>query len=99
MAKVILRQKAIEDLDEIWDYTLLNWSEKQAFLYYNSIRISCAEIGKNPKIGRSFNQIGKNILGLKSGRHIIFYQQISTDKIEVLRILHERMDIEIRLDK
>jgi toxin ParE1/3/4 len=30
MAKVILRQKAIDDLNNIWDYTFEKWSEKQA---------------------------------------------------------------------
>lgn len=30
MAKVTLRQKAIDDLNDIWDYTFEQWSEKQA---------------------------------------------------------------------
>lgn len=30
MAKVILRQKAIDDLNEIWTYTFEERSEKQA---------------------------------------------------------------------
>ena len=30
MANVALRQKAIDDLNDIWDYTYKMWSEKQA---------------------------------------------------------------------
>jgi len=33
MAKVILRQEAIDDLNAIWDYTFEQWSEKQADKY------------------------------------------------------------------
>jgi toxin ParE1/3/4 len=30
MAKVILRQEAIDDLSDIWEYTFQEWSENQA---------------------------------------------------------------------
>jgi toxin ParE1/3/4 len=33
MAKVILRQEAIDDLNDIWDYTFEEWSEVQADKY------------------------------------------------------------------
>jgi toxin ParE1/3/4 len=31
------------------------------------------------------------------GRHLVFYRQISINQIEIVRILHERMDVEARL--
>jgi toxin ParE1/3/4 len=31
------------------------------------------------------------------GRHLIFYRQLSEDAIEIVRILHGRMDIETHL--
>lgn len=40
MAKVILRQEAIDDLNDIWDYTFDKWSEKQADKYYTTIKIA-----------------------------------------------------------
>ncbi len=97
MAKVILRQKAIDDLNDIWDYTFEQWSEKQADKYYTTIKLACNGIGKNPDVGREYVVISKNLLGLKSGKHIIFYQLISNNEIEVIRILHERMDLKNRL--
>ncbi len=97
MAKVILRQKAINDLNDIWDYTFKKWSEHQADLYYVTLKLACKGIGENPKIGKEYVAISKNLLGLKSGKHIIFYQQISEMEIEVIRILHERMDLKNRL--
>ena len=97
MAKVILRQKAIDDLNDIWDYTFEQWSENQADKYYATIKFVCKEIGENPKLGREYTEISKKLLGLKTGKHIIFYQLIAIDEIEVIRILHERMDLKNRL--
>ena len=97
MAKVILRQEAIDDLNAIWDYTFEQWSEKQADKYYSTLRFACKEIGENPGIGKEYTGIRRNLLGLKSGKHIIFYHLISEDEIEVIRILHERMDLKRRI--
>lgn len=97
MAKVIFRKEAIDDLNTIWNYTFENWSETQADNYYAMLRLACTEIGKNPGIGLEYSSIAKHLLGLHSGRHIIFYQQIAKGEIEVIRILHERMDLRNRL--
>ncbi len=99
MAKVILRQEAIDDLNDIWVYTLKEWSEKQADKYYASIEFACTQIGKNPEIGQEYVEISKDLLGLRTGKHIIFYKVISKDQIEIIRILHERMDLKNRLDE
>jgi len=97
MAKVILRRKAIEDLNTIWNYTLENWSEKHADKYYSLIKMACSWIGENPDIGKEYEGVDPNLLGLKSEKHIIFYQVISSRRIEVIRILHERMDLNSRI--
>lgn len=97
MAKVILRQKAIDDLNDIWDYTFEKWSGKQADKYYATIKFACNGIGQNPDIGKEYEGISRSLLGLKSGRHIIFYKQTSEKRIEVIRILHERMDLKNRI--
>lgn len=46
MTKVILRQEAIDDLNNIWFYTYEEWSETQADKYYEAIEFSCMQIGK-----------------------------------------------------
>lgn len=97
MAKVVFRQEAIDDLKKIWEYTFEKWSEIQADQYYATIRLACSVIGDNPNIGKEYDGIKPNLLGFKSGKHIVFYQSISKDKIEVIRVLHERMDLKNRL--
>ncbi|TAJ13468.1 type II toxin-antitoxin system RelE/ParE family toxin [Marinilabiliaceae bacterium JC017] len=97
MAKVILRQKAINDLSDIWKYTAFKWSENKADKYYQAIKFACEEIGINPHAGKKYFEISSELLGFKTGRHIIFYHILSENEIEVIRILHEQMDLKNRL--
>lgn len=97
MVKITFRQKANEDLNNIWSYTYGNWSETQADKYYATIKFACEQIGKNPEIGKIYSGINRNLLGFKSEKHIIFYHSISENEIEIIRILHERMDLKSRL--
>ncbi len=97
MAKLILRQKAIDDLSNIWEYTAETWSEKQADKYHNMIKMACKHIANDIAVGKIYHNISPHVLGYKIGKHIIFYQSCLEDEIEVIRILHERMDIESQL--
>ncbi|MCB0511295.1 MAG: type II toxin-antitoxin system RelE/ParE family toxin [Bacteroidetes bacterium] len=97
MAKVVLRQEAIDDLNNIWYYTFETWSETQADKYYATIKMACNGIADNPNVGKEYDGINKNLLGVKSEKHIIFYQIINPERIEIIRILHERMDLKNRI--
>lgn len=97
MAKVVLRQEAIHDLNNIWFYTFETWSEIQADKYYATIKMACNGIADNPNVGKEYDGINKNLLGVKSEKHIIFYQIINPERIEIIRILHERMDLKNRI--
>lgn len=93
MAKFYFTNKAVEDLSNIWNYTFESWSESQADKYYDLLLSSCNELAKNQKLGKQYDSIIKGILGYKSGEHIIFYIIISSNEIEIVRILHGMMDL------
>lgn len=97
MAKYILTNKAVSDLKLIWNYTFDNWSEKQADKYYKMLIDNFNEISRNPIIGKNYPDIFDDILGLRVGRHIIFYLQNQNKDIEIIRILHEQMDLKSRI--
>ena len=99
MAKVILRQEAIEDLNDIWTYSFEEWSETQADKYYAVLEFTCMQIGLNPDLGREYKEISNNLFGLRAGKHIVFYQVVNEHEIEIIRILHEQMDLKSRLGK
>jgi len=92
-----LTPKAVEDLTGIWNYTVEKWSEKQADKYYRLLIDNFDELSRNPGLGKSYSDIIENILGFRVGRHIIFYRIIQSNKIEILRILHEKMDLKNRI--
>ena len=97
MAKVIFRQKAIDDLNAIWIYTYDKWSEKQADTYYASLEFACTQLGANPQLGKEYEAIKSNLLGLRTGSHIIFYQVVNEEETEIVRILHAQMELKTRL--
>ena len=97
MAKYELTNKAVEDLSKIWDYTFEVWSEKQADKYYEMLISNCQEIAESPNLGKNYDGITQNLLGIKANRHIVFYRKITENYVEITRILHERMDLKKRI--
>ncbi len=97
MAKYFLTNKAVEDLNDIWNYTINVWSEKQAEIYYTLLINTCNELAIKPDQGKSYEVITNNIFGFKAGQHVIFYRKISENEIEVIRILHGMMDLKNHL--
>lgn len=93
MAKYYLTNKAVDDLATIWDYTYDEWSESQADKYYLLLLNSCQEIAENPSLGKKYDNVTEKLLGFKANQHIIFYQIISNKEVEIIRILHVRMDL------
>lgn len=97
MAKYIFTNKAVQDLDDIWNYTIRTWSEKQADEYFITLIDFCSTIALKPNIGKTYSEVTKELFGSKVNQHIIFYRVISSNLIEIVRILHERMDLKNRI--
>lgn len=95
--KYRISQQAIEDLENIWIYTLKKWSKEQADRYYNLIIEEIEFVADNFMIGKSAEQTRKNYGVTKVKSHLIFYRKTENNIIEITRILHERMDIPGRL--
>ncbi len=98
MNKYRLTNKALDDLTKIWDYTYEVWSESQADKYYYELLTDCQEIAENQTLGRNYLEIQKEIFGVKSGQHIIFYRILNSNEVEITRILHSRMDLKSRIE-
>ena len=97
MAEFQLTNKAVEDLNGIWNYTFDKWSEKQADRYYEMLLNSCQDIANDPSLGKNYDGITPDLFGLKANRHIIFYRKLNHKPIEITRILHGRMDLKNRI--
>lgn len=96
MAKFFFTNKAVHDLNEIWNYTLAKWSLKQAEKYYNYLIEQCNNLAINPNLGKEYQEILSGLYGYRANRHIIFYRIVDDTNIEITRILHGRMDLKKR---
>ena len=97
MSEYIISKKALEDINNIWIYTAENWSAEQANRYYDLIYDEIEYIVKNFEMARDFGKIRKSYRYSKVKSHLIFFKKDKMNEIEVVRVLHERMDIENRL--
>jgi toxin ParE1/3/4 len=96
MIDYILSNKAVEDLSRIWEYTSEVWSENQADKYYFMLLDVCRDLANTIVSGKQYPELGENIFGYRTSQHIIFYIPTSKTRIEVIRILHVRMDLKRR---
>jgi toxin ParE1/3/4 len=91
--------EAEKDLEKIWLYTFENWSLEQADRYFFLIMNEIEYLTLNPKNGKNFNKIRKGYFQSQIKSHFIYYKiNLKTKQVEIIRILHQRMDIESRLE-
>ena len=93
-----LTNEAVKDLSNIWEYTIEYWSEYQADKYYKMLISYCQKIAENPDIGKNYEGILDELLGVKVKRHIIFYRNLNKEYVEITRVLHEKMDLKNRVE-
>jgi len=90
---------AKQDLENIWLYTFETWSIEQADRYLNLIIDEIEYVAEKPDSGFDFSSVRKAYLHTKIKSHLIFYKFDKKKSIvEIIRILHQRMDIENRLN-
>jgi toxin ParE1/3/4 len=92
MPSFSLTNKAIADVLEIGRYTEEHWGQVQRDKYLSLIDESFSSIAQNPTQGRDCSDIKTGYRKKNVGAHVIFYRQIADDKIQIVRVLHGRMD-------
>ena len=98
MSEYIITEKALEDINNIWIYTAENWSVEQADRYYNLIVDEIEYVSVNFGETKDFSNIRKNYKFSKVKSHLVFYKKTENTEMEVVRILHERMDLKYRIN-
>ena len=97
--KYSISKQANQDIEKIWLYTFENWSLVQADRYYNLILDEIEFISENFESGKSVDYIKKGYRASIVKSHIIFYKKSRRNIVEIIRVLHQKMDIENRIDK
>ena len=97
MSGIALSPKAKADLSEIWDYTYSEWGIEQAEKYvrdlWSVMQEQTRELTKSVDIG----DVRKGYRKVRSGSHVIFFKVTREGVVEVVRILHQKMDFDRHL--
>ncbi len=98
--KYKISKEAGRDIENIWLYTIEKWSIEQADRYFNLIMDEIEYLAKNPKSGKDYSKVRKGYFRSQVKSHFIFYKiNRKNEEIEIIRILHQQMDIETRLNE
>ena len=93
MTGFVLSPAARADLGLIWDYTAERWGPDQAEQYVLGMRNACRELSAGTRQGRPADDVRAGYRKAAVGSHILFYRVRDDGAIDIVRILHRRMDV------
>ena len=86
---------ARQDLLRIGRFTERTWGKAKRNHYLGQLDQAFALIGENDSIGKACDEISAGYRKFPEGSHVIYYRV--TDMVEIIRVLHERMDLDFYL--
>jgi toxin ParE1/3/4 len=96
VSQYALSPRAKADIEDIWDYTEERWGEDQAKRYIRELEKAIETVARDPKKGRACDDIRSGYRRFSVGSHILFFVT-KGDHIEIIRVLHQRMDFDQHL--
>lgn len=98
--KYKISKEASNDLEKIWLYTFEVWSKEQADHYFDLLMAEIEYLSENSKSGKDYSEIRKGYFRSRVKSHFIFYKiNPNLQEIEIIRILHQQMDISSLLNE
>ena len=87
-----LSEKAAEDLENILDYSYVNFGMLVMQDYYDSLDKCLNTLDRNPDLGLKTEYVSLNYRCFYHRSHMIFYKK-SAHGIYIVRLLHKSMDV------
>ncbi|MGV3491692.1 MAG: type II toxin-antitoxin system RelE/ParE family toxin [Devosia sp.] len=91
-----LSPAAAADIEAIWDYTAQQWDRVQADRYVRAIEERIVGLAEGRIPARSAEDIRPAYFKCAAGSHMIYFRR-DANELEIIRILHQSMDMETRL--
>ncbi|MBJ8346934.1 type II toxin-antitoxin system RelE/ParE family toxin [Antrihabitans sp. YC2-6] len=95
--RFLLSPAAQADLEDIWDHTAQRWNAEQAEHFVRELQRAIERVADNPAVGRRCDEVRAGYLKLAAGSHVLFYRVTDEGVIDIVRVLHQRMDIDRHL--
>ncbi|MDQ7058383.1 MAG: type II toxin-antitoxin system RelE/ParE family toxin [Ghiorsea sp.] len=87
-----LSPTADQDLVDIWTCSAQHWGKAQANQYLKDLEACFLSLLQTPTLGRQRPEVRQGYASICQHKHMIFYR-IHRQNIEIIRVLHQRMDI------
>lgn len=97
MSRYLLSPAARADLEAIWEYTCEQWDDQQAEVYLRVLQHAIERAAADPRVGRAVDEIRPGYRKLAAGSHLLFYRLTSEGVVDIVRVLHQRMDADRHL--
>ena len=97
MKQTALRALAKQDLTNIWLYSFQNWGEGQADHYLDELINAIERLARRPLMGRERQEFIPTVRIHHHASHLIVYV-VDEDGIDVIRVLHQSMDVDFQLN-
>ena len=91
-----LSNEAISDLEEIWAYIAAD-SIRSADGFIDQLYTKCVEIAELNGIGRKRDDLFPGLLSLAYKKYVIFFFR-TTERVEIIRVLHGSKDLQKHFD-
>ncbi len=98
MSRYVPSPVAVADLEQIWDYNCERWGEAHAEEYTREIQRAIARVVDDPMIGRACDDVRPGYRKHAVGSHTLHYRIADVDGIDVVRTLHQWMDVDRHFD-
>jgi plasmid stabilization system protein ParE len=95
--RLSLSNEAVADLRGIIRHSDNAWGVKR-IQYVGALRTAMLRLRERPYVGEVHPDTGEVVRRIRQGRHLIFYEAHETH-IRILRVPHDQMDIERRLER
>ncbi len=93
MPDYLLTEEAVQDLQEVAQYTLKHWGKAQLEQYRQGLKVCFERIATGDVRARSFSMRFPNLLVTKYRQHFIFFLFSSGKPPVILGVIHEKRDI------
>lgn len=97
MTHLIISRKAFRDLENIWTYTVEQWSADMANRYVQNLKKACKALANRERAGQAVDGIKAGYFRLHVGSHTLYYTFRRDHALVIERVLHQSMDAESRL--
>lgn len=94
--RFIVSPRARADIDDIWDYTARQWGTRQAEIYLRLLQAAVDAVASDPEVGPTCDDVRPGYRKYRVGSHVLFYR-VTASSVVVVRILHQRMDVDRHL--